>query len=137
MKFPLNGSVRVLIVDDERAFARTFAELVRTCGHEVVDVVFSGLEAIRSYHRHRPDVVLMDFKMEHLNGLTACRNILSADPGARIIFLTGLTDAEDLAPEFSGAVAWLKKPIRVQELTDVLTRLEENGVGSESTAKTA
>ncbi|MBA2436286.1 MAG: response regulator [Chthoniobacterales bacterium] len=56
------------------------AELVRSCGHEVVAVVHSGLDAIRAYRQQKPDVVLMDFAMAHLNGLTACRNILSEDP---------------------------------------------------------
>lgn len=114
--------MRVLIADDERAFALTFAELVRSCGHEVVDVVFSGLDAIRSYHRHHPDVVLMDYNMARLNGLTACRNILRSDPAGRIIFLTGLSHA-DLDPQVSGAVASLKKPIKVQELEEVLRNL--------------
>lgn len=116
--------MRVLIADDERAFAVTFAELVRSCDHEVVDVVFSGLEAIRSYHRHHPDVVLMDFNMARLNGLTACRNILSSDPSGRIIFLTGSSHAEDLAPQVSGAVASLRKPVRVAELQEVLRKIE-------------
>lgn len=116
--------MRVLIADDERTFARTFADLVRSCDHEVVDVVHSGLEAIRSYHRHRPDVVLMDYKMARLNGLTACRNILSSDPAGRIIFLSGQSDAGDLDPPISGAVASLKKPIKLQELQEVLQKLE-------------
>lgn len=116
--------MRVLIADDERTFARTFADLVRSCDHEVVDVVFSGLEAIRSYQRHHPDVVLMDYKMARLNGLTACRNILSFDPAGRIIFLSGQSCAEDLDPPVSGAVASLKKPVKLQELQEVLRNLE-------------
>jgi CheY-like chemotaxis protein len=48
------------------------ADLVRSCGHEVVSVVHSGLDAIRSYRQYRPDLALMDFAMAKLNGLTAC-----------------------------------------------------------------
>lgn len=116
--------MRVLIADDERTFARTLAALVESCEHEVVDVVFSGLEAIRSYHRHHPDVVLMDYKMARLNGLTACRNILSSDPAGRIIFLSGQSNAGDLDPPVSGAVASLKKPVKLQELQEVLRKLQ-------------
>ncbi len=81
------------------------ADLVRSCGHEVVGVVHSGLDAIRSYRRHRPDVVLMDFAMARLNGLTACRNILSDDPEGCVLFLSGLSERAELTPEFSGAHA--------------------------------
>ncbi len=108
--------MRVLIVDDDRSFSRVLEELVRACQHEVVEVVYSGLDAIRSYRRHRPDVVLMDFAMARLNGLTACRHILSEDPQGRILFLSGLGERVELDPAYSGAVGVLRKPITLAEL---------------------
>ena len=116
--------MRVLIADDERALALTFAELVQSCHHDVVDVVSSGLDAIRSYHRHHPDVVLMDYNMARPNGLTACRNILSSDPAGRVVFLSGAGDVDNLAHSGTGAVAFLQKPVRIAELKNVLDRLQ-------------
>lgn len=124
--------MRILIADDERSFATTFAELVANCGHEVVDVVFSGLDAIKAYHRHRPDIVLMDFNMARLNGLTACRNILSSDPAGRIVFLSGIGDAASLGPEASGAVGFLQKPVKAEQLEELLRRLGPNEPASSS-----
>ena len=117
--------MRVLIADDEKGVATVVAELVRSCEHEVVDVVNSGLDAIRSYQRHKPDVVLMDFNMSRLNGLTACRNILCGDPTGRIVFLSGSSLATQLKPEESGAVAVLQKPVAMEELKTLLDRLSE------------
>ena len=116
--------MRVLIADDERGFATTLASLLESCEHQVVDVVFSGLDAIRSYHRTRPDVVLLDYNMARLNGLTACRNILSSDPHGRIVFLTGVGEAADLAPHASGAVGFLQKPVELNQLQATLERLD-------------
>ena len=90
--------MRVLIADDEKSFSTVLAGLVHSCGHEVVSVVHSGLDAIRSYRQHKPDVVLMDFAMAHLNGLTACRNILSDDPDGCVLFLSGLSERTELTP---------------------------------------
>jgi CheY-like chemotaxis protein len=112
--------VRVLIADDEKAFSLALADMVRSCGHEVVEVVHSGLDAIRSYRRHKPDVVLMDFAMARLNGLTACRNILSDDPAGCILFLSGSSAQGDLAPAYSGALAVLEKPIGMAALQSAL-----------------
>jgi CheY-like chemotaxis protein len=112
--------VRVLIADDERTFARTLAEMVRCGGHEVVDVVHCGLDAIRSYRQHKPEVVLMDFRMTKLNGLTACRNILSDDPKGRIVFLSANAECEQLAPRSSGAISVLQKPIGLATLEQAL-----------------
>jgi CheY-like chemotaxis protein len=112
--------MRVLIADDEIIFATALADLVRTCEHEVVGVVHSGLDAIRAYRQHKPDVVLMDFAMARLNGLTACRNILSEDPEGCVLFLSGLGGRTELTPESSGALAVLQKPISVARLDHVL-----------------
>ncbi len=110
----------MLIADDERAFSGVLADLVGSCGHEVIGVVHSGLDAIRSYRQYKPDVVLMDFAMTKLNGLTACRNILSDDPGGRILFLSGCGERSELTPESSGALAVLQKPINRTRLEQVL-----------------
>jgi CheY-like chemotaxis protein len=112
--------MRVLIADDEKAFSAVLADLVRSCGHDVVDIVHSGLDAIRSYRRCKPDVVLMDFAMARLNGLTACRNILSEDPQGCVLFLSGLSERNELIPETSGALAVLPKPITRDRLEQIL-----------------
>ena len=117
--------MRVLIVDDDKVFARLLAQLVGVCQHEAVDDVSSGLEAIRSYQKNKPDVVLMDVDMEKLNGLTACRNILSHDPAGRVVFLSGIASAVDLSPAYSGAIAVLSKPITAQQLKELLDKLTE------------
>ncbi len=117
--------MRVLIVDDDKLFARLLAQLVGVCQHQVVDVVSSGLEAIRSYQKNKPDVVLMDFNMDKLNGITACRNILSNDPSGRVIFLSGIASDMDLSPAYTGAVAVLSKPIAVKQLKETLDAFAE------------
>jgi len=60
--------MRVLIADDQPGVGHTVALLVNAAKHHVVKVVTSGADAIRAYHTHRPDVVLMDYTMSRLNG---------------------------------------------------------------------
>jgi len=72
--------MRVLIADDQKSVGTSLAEMVGLCHHQVVEVVGTGMEAIQAYDRHRPDVVLMDYRMPKLNGITACRYFLA---GAR------------------------------------------------------
>lgn len=110
--------MRVLIADDQKSVGITLAELVTRCGHEVVEVVGSGLDAIHGYTRHRPDVVLMDYSMPRLNGATACRMILSKDPAARIILVSGAVPITDITD--SGAVAILSKPLGLERLCAAL-----------------
>ena len=115
--------MRVLIVDDEKDVGRTLADLVRSCKHDVVGVVGSGLEAIQSYSQLDPDLVLMDYRMSKLNGATACRNILSKDPAARVILVTGWSPSDDAAA--SGAIAILPKPLDLNRLEAALHDVAE------------
>jgi len=106
--------MRVLIADDQKSAGIMLATLVASCGHEVVEVVSSGLEAIHAYTRLRPDVLLMDYSMPRLNGATACRHIRSKDPNARVILISGATLTKEMAE--AGAIAILNKPFQLEQL---------------------
>jgi two-component system chemotaxis response regulator CheY len=110
--------MRILIADDQRSVGTTLAALVSHCQHEVVQVVGSGLEAIQAYDQYKPDVVLMDYWMARLNGATACRNIVSKDPAARVILVSAWSPGCDLRE--SGAMAVLSKPVDLDRLQKAL-----------------
>jgi len=115
--------VRVLIAEDDKGVAGTLAEMISISNHEVVEIVGSGLEAIRGYERHKPDVVVMDYLMNGLNGVTACRNILAKHPSARIILVSGALAPGELSLTHCGATAILPKPLTIRSLHDVLDTL--------------
>jgi CheY-like chemotaxis protein len=118
MKASAWRDMRVLIADDQREVGKSLEELVRFCNHEIVGVVGSGLEAIQAYTRYQPDLVLMDYKMPKLNGATACRNILSKNPDARIILVTAWSYSNEASK--SGAIAILAKPVDLEQLNATL-----------------
>ena len=113
--------MRILIADDQAGVGNTLALLVSAAKHHVVKVVSSGAEAIRAYRIYKPDVVLMDYSMGRLNGGTACRYILTEDPAARIVFVSGrpATDLADI-----GAVAFLPKPVELKDLQELLNNID-------------
>lgn len=116
-------AVRVLIAEDNKAVAGTLAAMLGVFHHEVVEMVGSGLEAIQAYERHKPDVVVMDYLMDGLNGLTACRNILAKDPAACIILVSGAVGPQELSLVRSGAWAILQKPVTLAQLEYLLGSL--------------
>ena len=127
-EFSAKSVMRILIADDQKDVGTTLAALVARYDHEVVEVVGSGFEAIQAYHRHRPDVVLMDYYMPRLNGATACRNILSRYPTANVILVSGIAGTEDLS--HFGAIAVLSKPIDLARLKTLLdAALDTRGIG--------
>ncbi len=106
--------MRVLIADGQKDVGISLAALVERCGHEVLQVVGSGLDAIQAYTRLQPDLVLMDYSLPRLNGATAARMILAKDPAARIVIVSAGTPP--VSPVESGAVAVLAKPVELDKL---------------------
>ena len=118
--------MRILIADDDKKFVELLSLMIHSVGHEVADVVTSGgLDVMRAFDRCAPDVVLMDFIMPHYNGVTATRQILSKEPNARVVIITGLPDTNKLqvVAADAGALGVLKKPFSETELADLLAIL--------------
>src|SRR4029077_8220167 len=116
--------MRILIADDQRNFGIALADMVRWCGHEVVAVVGSGLEAIHAFTLHKPDLVLMDYRMPKLNGATACRHILAKDPTARIVLLSAWSPLD--GADESGAMCFLPKPVDLARLNATLLTIAQS-----------
>ena len=113
--------MRVLIADDDHEMADVLAEYVQECEHEVVaKVTGGGLSVIQNFARFEPDVVLLDIMMPRFNGLTVCHALLSRKPDAKVIFVSGQVKGDHPFLSRSGAVGYIEKPIRVQELRDAL-----------------
>jgi len=79
----------VLVADDQAMVRAGFRRLL--ADEPDIDVVAeaaNGLEAVDKVERFSPAVVLMDIRMPELDGISATRRILAADPAARVLILT-------------------------------------------------
>jgi DNA-binding NarL/FixJ family response regulator len=82
-------SIRVLVADDQAMVRSGFRMLLGgEPDIEVVAEAANGLEAVQKTARFEPAVVLMDIRMPDVDGLEATRQIIAADPSARVLILT-------------------------------------------------
>jgi CheY-like chemotaxis protein len=109
----VNGSRRVLVVDDLHDSADTLAMLLRLHGHDV-QTAYDGEEAVSRAGEFRPDVILLDLGMPRMGGDLACR-VIRAQPwgkSMRIIAVTGWGQASDRQrTEAAGFDDHLVKPV--------------------------
>jgi DNA-binding NarL/FixJ family response regulator len=110
--------IRILSVDDHPLIRQGIAGLVATqTDMTVIAEAANGREAIQQFHRHRPDITLMDLQMAEMNGLDAIIAIRSEFPEARIVVLTTYAgDVQALRALKAGARAYLLKDSLHKEL---------------------
>jgi DNA-binding NarL/FixJ family response regulator len=114
--------IRILSVDDHPLIRQGIAGLIAVqTDMSLVAEAGNGREAVQQYHRHRPDITLMDLQMPEMNGLDAIIAIRGEFPDARIIVLTTYAgDVQALRALKAGARAYLLKDSLHKELLDTI-----------------
>ncbi|MDF1495421.1 response regulator transcription factor [Caproiciproducens sp. CPB-2] len=85
--------MRVLIVDDDRLVSSSLKTILEADGDiEVVGTGASGSQAIALFGECRPDILLMDIRMDGMTGIEVAEILLKRDPGTKILFLTTFSD---------------------------------------------
>jgi len=105
----------ILIAEDEKGIREGLAELLECEGYEVRQAA-DGMEAIESYRRKRPDLMLLDIVMPKKNGLAVCSEIRACDKEMPILFLTARASEADIVGGFArGADDYMAKTIPSSE----------------------
>jgi DNA-binding NarL/FixJ family response regulator len=114
--------IRVLVADDHALFRRGLTIVLEAEGDiEVVSEAADGEEAVTKVGELAPDVVLMDIRMPHLDGIEATRRIRQAFPMTRIIVLTVSDEEDDLLDAIkAGANGYLLKEVSIEEVADAV-----------------
>ncbi len=114
--------IRILTVDDHALLREGIAALVNAeSDMKLVAEASNGLEAIKQFKLHRPDVTLMDLQMPDMRGIEATIAIRSEFPDARIIVLTTYTgDAQVVRALKAGARAYILKGHVHRELLETI-----------------
>jgi DNA-binding NarL/FixJ family response regulator len=108
-----------VVVADDQALVRTGFRMILTAdGIDVVAEATTGAEAVEAVRRTRPDVVLMDIRMQDMDGLEATRRIVAAGPdGPRVLILTTFDlDRYVYAALSAGASGFLLKDVPPEQL---------------------
>jgi DNA-binding NtrC family response regulator len=109
---------RVLIVDDEEAFANNIAKLIAKRGYDI-KAVYNGQSALQALDEDDFDVIVLDLKMPGLDGLATLKIIKRKKPSVEVIILTGHGSMESGIDGIEmGAFDFIMKPVRFDELHD-------------------
>ncbi len=115
-------TVRTLVTDDHLSNRQMLADFLETMGFEV-RVAGNGAEAVEIFKEWSPHAILMDVRMPVMDGYEATRLIKATSEGRKAFILAisaSVFEEEKAAVLAAGADAFLRKPIRYEELLAVL-----------------
>ena len=117
---------RILIVDDSPVIRLKLKQLCEKFSLTVAGEASNGEEAVKLYKLRKPELVLMDMNMPEMSGIEAVEEILSIDPNARILIISG--DAKDFNVRqalLKGVKGYILKPIEETKLYNAIYKALE------------
>jgi two-component system, NarL family, response regulator NreC len=114
--------MKIMIVDDHQIFREGLVSLFADLDDiEVVGEAEDGIAAIRLAREVKPRIIIMDVKMSKMNGIAACRQIISELPNTKVIALTMHSDEMFVSGMLkAGARGYLRKDCDFKELLRAL-----------------
>lgn len=87
--------MKVIVIDDDQLVCMSLKIILEAeQSIEVIAVGKDGSDALPLYRKFRPDVLLMDIRMQNINGIKALSPLLAEFPEAKVLFLTTFLDDE-------------------------------------------
>ncbi|MFB1081004.1 response regulator [Jeotgalibacillus sp. JSM ZJ347] len=115
---------KVLVVDDAKFMRMTLKNVLENSSFQVVGEAENGEEAVEKYKSLSPDLVTMDITMPVLDGISAAKEILKADPKANIIMCSAMGQQKMVIEAIeAGAKDFIVKPFDGTRVVDALSRV--------------
>lgn len=112
---------KILVVDDEVG-ARASLRMIFKDDYEVLEAS-DGVEALKIVQNTRPDVILLDIIMSHINGIEVLKKVKSIAMQLPVIVITAIRNTEIMEAAMElGAFSYLIKPFDVRELEQIVQR---------------
>jgi two-component system chemotaxis response regulator CheY len=114
---------RVLVVDDAAFMRKMVTDALSGGGHEIVGEAGNGAEAIQRYQELRPDVTTLDITMPEKDGLAALKEIMAADPTAKVVMCSALGQESKVLESIKlGAKDFVVKPFQPDRVLSAIDK---------------
>src|ERR1017187_9796820 len=118
-----NGSMRLLIIDDEENIRTTTAVVLEAMGHEITGVA-NRAAALKQLEDDHFDIAFLDLKLEGESGLDLLPELLKIDPLLEVVVFTAYASIETAVEAMRrGAVDYIPKPFTPEQIRQVLGRI--------------
>jgi two-component system chemotaxis response regulator CheY len=118
----MNFTGSILLVDDEPHIRKYVGLILRQLGAPKILEAANGEEAIATYEREHPDLVLLDINMPIMDGMETLKRLKALDPNCVVVMLTSIANRLNVEAALAlGAVNYIRKDTPKDEITKALT----------------
>ena len=113
---------RVMIAEDSDATRLVLRDSLKIGHHEIVAEATDGSEAIEKFSETNPDILLLDVAMPKKDGMSILKEIMLANPDAKIIMITADENFSTIHQSAeAGAQAYIVKPFSFEDVLTAIT----------------
>jgi two-component system chemotaxis response regulator CheY len=114
---------RVLVVDDAAFMRKVVSDALTGGGHEIVGEAGNGAEAVQRFQELRPEVTTLDITMPEKDGISALKEIIALDPGAKVIMCSALGQESKVLESIKlGAKDFVVKPFQADRVLSAVAK---------------
>lgn len=113
---------KILVVDDEKNIRTLFRDELEECGYEVA-TAGSGTEAIEQVATNKPDLIVLDIRMEDMTGLEVLEHVRRDHEDLPVIMCTAVRGLEDDFTVWDSKVSdYITKPVDLEVLKEKIQK---------------
>lgn len=113
----------VLIADDAAFMRMMIKNILTEAGYDIVGEAENGAVAVAKYAELKPDLTTMDITMPEMDGLTALKEIRTADPAARVVMCSAMGQQSMVIESIqAGARDFIVKPFQPDRVLEAVQK---------------
>ncbi|MDY6933948.1 MAG: sigma-54 dependent transcriptional regulator [Spirochaetota bacterium] len=117
---------KIIVIDDEVHICESCQEILTDDGH-CVKTFTDPINALQHINKEHCDIVLLDLKLPHMDGLEVLKQLKEKYPELIVIVITGFATIDTAVQSMKlGAYDYVRKPFTPDELSEVVKRAVEN-----------
>lgn len=119
---------RIMVADDSDAIRMVLKDVIEIGHHELVAEATNGVETVEKFNAIKPDLLLLDLAMPKKDGLDALKDIMAANPNAKIVMITASDNFKTMQECLKGgALSYILKPFDFDQVLKIIARtLDKN-----------
>ncbi len=115
---------KIMLVDDAAFMRMTIKNCLTKAGYTELVEAGDGQQAVETYAKEHPDLVIMDITMPNMDGIQALQAIKSQDPGAKVVMCSAMGQEAMVVEAIQlGALDFIVKPFKPDRILQTVTKV--------------